>query len=74
MNELLDILIEACPGIDFASETDLIGRGIIDSLDIVTIVGEINDKFDVNISVEHLLPTNFYSADSIFALIKKLKQ
>ena len=43
MDELMKILTETCPGIDFEHETALIDDGILESLDIVTIVSEIMD-------------------------------
>lgn len=71
--ELLRILTETCPGVDFERETALIDDGIIDSLDIVTIVSEIMDAFDVEISVEDLQPENFNSVEAILDLIEAHK-
>ena len=47
MKELLSILEEVKPGIDFNNEKELITDGILDSFDIVTLVSEINDAFDI---------------------------
>lgn len=69
MEQLLRILNEACPGVDFAKETALIDDGILESLDIVTIVGEIMDEFGVELDVDDLLPENFNSAQAIMDLI-----
>jgi acyl carrier protein len=71
--ELLRILNETCPGVDFEAETALIDDEIIDSLDIVTIVSEIMATFDVEISVEDLQPEHFNSVDAILALIEANK-
>ena len=62
MEQLLKILNETCPGIDFEKETALIDDGILESLDIVSIVGEIMDEFGVELNVDDLLPENFNSA------------
>ena len=62
MDELMKILTETCPGIDFEHETALIDDGILESLDIVTIVSEIMD-------VDDLLPENFNSVQAIWELI-----
>ena len=74
MNEekkkLLDILSDIVPGVDFESEEALIDDGLLESLDIVSIVSEIMVQFDVEINVDDLLPENFNSADAILALIK----
>ena len=74
MEKLLDILKEIHPDVDFASEQDLIGEGILDSLDIVTLITEINSVFDVSIPAEEILPENFCSAEAIYALIERLDE
>ena len=74
MDKLLQILSENCSDIDFLIETSLIDDGILTSLDIVMLVGEINDAFDVSITAEDLVPENFNSAEAIFALIKRLQE
>ena len=74
MEELVQILNETCPGIDFANETALIDDGILESLDIVTIVSEIMDAFDVELNVEDLLPENFNSVEAMMNLIESKKQ
>ena len=69
MEQLLKILNETCPGIDFEKEAALIDDGILESLDIVSIVGEIMDEFGVELNVDDLLPENFNSARAMMDLI-----
>ena len=69
MNELMRILEETCPGVDFTDGTALIDDGILESLDIVSIVGEIMDEFGVELNVDDLLPENFNSARAMMDLI-----
>jgi len=71
MEKLLKILSETRPDVDFDKEDKLIDGNILDSFDIITIVGEINDCFDVFINAGDLLPENFNSAAAIWALIQK---
>ena len=66
----MKILNEARPDLDFAKETKLIDDNILDSFDIITIIGEINDAFDININVGDLVPDNFNSADAIWKLVQ----
>lgn len=68
--QLLNILTEACPGVDFDIETALVDDGIIESLDLVTIVSEIMDVFDIELNVEDLLPENFNSVDAMLEMIE----
>ena len=70
MDELMKILTETCPGIDFEHETAHIDDGILESLDIVTIVSEIMDVFGVELNVDDLLPENFNSVQAIWELIE----
>ena len=67
---VIAILSEICPGVDFDKETALIDDGLVDSLDIVSIVSELMDTFEVEISVEDLQPENFNSVDAIVKLIQ----
>lgn len=73
MDELMSILTGARPDVAFDREERLIDDGILDSLDIVMLVGELNDAFDVEITVDELLPENFNSAKAIYALIQRLQ-
>ena len=72
MDELLNILMELHPDIDFETCDTLIDDQILDSIDIVSLVAEISDAFDVAIPAEELIPENFNSASALYALIEKL--
>ena len=74
MEKLLSILKNMHPEVDFDLTEDLIGEGILDSLDIVTLITEINSTFDVSIPAEEVVPENFDSAASIWALIERLDE
>ena len=74
MEKLIEILTDLHPDIDFATEEGLVDNGILDSLDIVTLITEINDKFDVSIPAEEIIPENFNSAAALMALIERLDE
>ena len=74
MEKLLEILNELHEDVDFGAETALVDDGILDSLDIVTLITEINDAFDVSIPAEEIIPENFNSAAAIWSLIEKLDE
>ena len=74
MDKLIKILKDMHPEVDFDTEDDLIGNGVLDSLDIVTLITEINSTFDVSIPAEEVVPENFCSANAIFALIERLDE
>lgn len=73
MEELMDILQELRPDVDFAAETALIDDGILGSFDITALVNEIMDVFDVEISMADLEPENFNSAEAIWAYIQSIR-
>lgn len=74
MNELLTILRELHPDIDFETATGLVEDSVLTSLDIVTIVTEVADRLDVNIPAEEILPENFDSATALWQLIQRLDE
>ena len=68
--QIIEILSEICPGIDFENEKALIDDGLIDSLDIVAVVTELMEAFDVELGVDDLTPENFNSVEAIEELIE----
>lgn len=74
MEQLEQILQEIRPDLDFSKETSLIDDGVLDSFDIISIVGELNSEFEIEINVEDLLPENFNSMEAMYELITKLKE
>ena len=74
MNELLTILRELHPDIDFETATGLVEDSVLTSLDIVTIVTEVADRLDVNIPAEEILPENFDSAAALWQLSQRLDE
>ena len=74
MEKLLEILSDLHPEVDFTVNKELIDDGILDSLDIVTIVTEIDSEFGVTIPAEEIIPENFNSADALMELITRLDE
>lgn len=73
-NELMDILKELRPDVEFEKEQELIDSGILDSFDIVSLVGELNEAFDIEINVEDLLPENFNSVEAMLELVRRMQE
>ncbi|MCQ2591526.1 MAG: phosphopantetheine-binding protein [Treponema sp.] len=73
MEELLNILSEIKPDVDFATETGLIDNSILDSFDIVQIITELKETFDIEISPAEIIPENFNSAEAMWAMVQKLQ-
>ena len=73
MEELINILKGLHQEVDYDKEDKLIDNMILDSFDIVTLMSEIGEHFDVEILAEHLTPENFNSAKAIYNLIQELQ-
>ena len=73
MDDLMEILQELRPDVDFYAETALIDDGILSSFDITALVNEIMDVFGVELDMSDLDPENFNSAQSIWEFIQSLR-
>ena len=74
MEELLDILKSLHPDVDFEHCDSLIDDQILDSIDIVSLVAEISDAFDVAVPAEEIVPENFNSAQALWEMIQRLDE
>lgn len=73
MEDLLKILKGLHSDVDFETQEHLIDNMILDSLDIVSLISEISEVFDVSITAKDIVPANFNSAKALYALIQKLE-
>lgn len=73
MEELLEILSDLHPEVDFTDCDTLIDDKVLDSFDIISLITEINSEFDVAIPAEEIVPENFNSAQALYALIERLQ-
>lgn len=74
MKELLEILEDIKPGVDYENSETLIDDHLLDSLSILSLIAEIEDAFDVVIPTVEIVPANFNSVKKIMALITKLQE
>lgn len=73
MDELLEILEDLAPDVDFENCEDLIDSHKLDSLTIITLISDIEDEFDITIPTVEIVPKNFNSAAAMMALIERLQ-
>lgn len=73
MDKLMEILEEVNSEVDFETCDTLIDDGILDSFDIVSIVGELNDAYDIEITPVDIVPENFNSAEAMWEMIQRLQ-
>ena len=70
MKRLKKILWELHPELEINCETKLIDDGILDSLDIVTLVTDLNEEYKIGIEAEDITPENFKNLDAILTLVR----
>lgn len=73
MNDFIAMLKKIKPNVDFENEDALVDDGILESLDIITIIAEIADKYDVIIPSDEITSDNFNSAEVLYELVEDLK-
>lgn len=71
MEEIYRILKEIRPEFDYHMSNNYISDGILDSYDIIMLLSELQDTFNIVIDPMDVLPENFENADKIFALVNK---
>ena len=71
---VLQLLAELRPEFDFTEPGhDFIEEGMIDSLDIVSIVDVAEEEFHASIPGTDILPENFKDVDAIINIINKYR-
>lgn len=73
MKELLEILNNIQPGIDFANAQGIITNKLIDSIDISSMIAEIEDTFDIEIDMEYMVNENFDTVEAMWNMIQELQ-
>ena len=73
METLLEILQDIRDDVDFESCEDLVDGKVLNSFEVLQIVGELNDEFDVEIPAAEVVAENFNSAGRMYELVKRLK-
>ena len=74
MDELMEILEEIDPDIDYETETNLNDGKVLDSFSIVSLVAQIAETFDIEISPKYLVPENFNSAQAMWKMIQTIQE
>lgn len=73
MEELMEILMDINPDIDYANEKNLIDGKVLDSFSIVNLVAQISETFDIEISPKYLVPEYFNSVDAMWKMIQAIQ-
>ncbi len=74
MDELMQILEDINPDIDYENETNLIDGRLLDSLSILTLITEICDTFDIEIGPKWMRNENFNSVKAMWNMIQAIQE
>ncbi len=73
MDQLIEVLNGVKAGIDWAGEEALLEDGVLDSMDLITIIPAIEGAFDIEISMEYMDTENFENVDRMWAMIREIQ-
>ncbi len=71
--DILAILKDLKDDVDFESANDFVEEGLLDSFDIVNLVGALEDELDIEISGRDIVPDNFVSVEAIENMLEKYR-
>jgi acyl carrier protein len=69
MNELTAILNDIRPGEDFAGTENFFDQGVLDSLDLTTLVASLELRYGIFLDVDEIVPENFRNLEAIKSLL-----
>lgn len=72
-SKVMEILQDVRADVDFENETKLIDNKVLESFDIISLVGELSDEFGIEIGPKEMTAQNFNSVDSITAMVERLQ-
>ena len=72
--QIIEILEDIQPEADYETCQTMIDDHILTSLDVLSLVAELEDEFDVTIPTVEIIPSNFNSVDAIAAMVDRLQE
>lgn len=73
MDQLKEILQGKFPTINFDEEKQLMTNGILSSMDVVDIIAELEDAFDISVTMEYIQPSYFESVETMWEMVEELQ-
>ena len=74
MERLIEILEDIQPDVDYENCIDLIDGHYLSSLDIISLIAELEDEYDITVPAVEIVPDNFNSAERIMKMIERLQE
>ena len=66
------MLQELHEDVDFDKEDKLVDGKVLDSFDLITLVAELGEEFDIEITAEDFIEKNFNSLDALTKMVTRL--
>ena len=73
LENVIELLQDVNEDADYENCTTLVDDRVLTSFDILSIISEIDNTFDVAVPAKDVIPANFNSAEAIRALIERLQ-
>lgn len=73
MEKIIEIIKEIKPGAAIDENTKLVDDKVLDSLAMISLVAELSDEFDVEITAQDIVPENFATVQAIADMIERLE-
>jgi D-alanine--poly(phosphoribitol) ligase subunit 2 len=74
LEQVIEMLDQIKDDVDFSTAVNLVDDRILDSFDILSIIGAIDDEFDVSVPAKDIVPQNFNTAQGIYQMVLDLAQ
>ena len=71
--QIAQILKEIKPTKDLAAINDIVEGGYLDSFELMSLIAQLSDSFEIEIDVDDITPENFNSLADIAAMVERLK-
>ena len=73
-NRIIEILGKTSEELLSYTGTNMVDDDIIDSFELIALIGELEDAFGIEIDAEEVTEENFGNKDCIIALIKRITE
>lgn len=73
MEKILEILSGIDSTVNFAGETEIIDNEYLDSMQLMDLISELEDAFDITIEMEDIVPENFNSVSAMWEMVQRLQ-
>ncbi len=72
-NRILELLLSIHPDYDYANSNNYIEDGLLDSYDMMVLITELEDSYNIMIDPVEIIPENFANLEALCTLITNYK-